>query len=121
MDKRYSALRTIGTFYKVLGIVAGAITILIVGAICFTSVLGGAALGSIGSELGGASRYGGLFSGVLGGIIGSLIALLYGGGLSVTLYAMGEGVYLLIALEDNTRSTTAAIQALARGPAEPRA
>jgi hypothetical protein len=118
MEKRYSALRTIGTIYKVLGIVAGAITVLVVVALCLISVLGGAALGNISSNLGGASSSGGLFPGVLAGLIGSFMVVLWGGSLSVTLYALGEGVYLLIALEENTRNTALALQALARGPAE---
>ncbi len=75
MEQRYTALRTIGSIYKVLGIIAGAITLL--------AVLG---LGRfLGSFLGG-------------GFLGILVMLIYGGGIALTLYAAGEGVFLLLAL-----------------------
>lgn len=105
MEPRYRALRIIGTIYKVLGGLAGVITVLLVLAICATSVLGGAALESLSTELGEGSAAGGLFGGVVGGILLSLIAILYGGTISVTLYGFGEGIYLLLALEENTRAT----------------
>lgn len=101
MEKKYNALRTIGTIYKVLGGLAGIVTILIVLSFCATSVFGGA-FDILSSSRRGMGM-GGL--GVLGGIFASLAALIYGGGAAVTLYALGEGVYLLIDLEENTRAT----------------
>jgi hypothetical protein len=47
----------------------------------------------------------GLFGGALGGLIASVVGIIYGGGLALTLYAAGEGISLLIALEENTRAT----------------
>lgn len=105
MEKKYNALRIIGTIYKVLGIITGLITILLVLAVCVTSVLGGAAIDQLGQSFGGSHGAGGIFSGLLGGLIFSVVGILYGGGLAITLYAMGEGVYLLLALEENTRET----------------
>jgi hypothetical protein len=87
MEQRYTALRTIGSVYKVLGIIAGAVTLL--------TVLG------IGSFLGG-------FLG--GGFLGILVMLIFGGGIALTLYATGEGMFLLLALEENTRVTATALQ-----------
>jgi hypothetical protein len=106
MEKRYRALRTIGTIYKILGIITGALTILVVIGICGTSVLGGTALGNAGRDYGNSLMPYGMMGGALGGILGSLIVVLYGGTLTITLYGFGEGVYLLLALEENTRATT---------------
>lgn len=105
MTKKYGALRTIGTVYKVIGVIAGLITVLTVIGLCGMSVLGGAAVDSFANEFGTESGFG-IFSSLLGGILAGLGAFIYGGGLSITLYAMGEGVYLLIDLEENTRETT---------------
>ncbi len=111
MEKRYVSLRIIGTIYKIAGGIVGAITILLVLGICITSLLGGAALDSFSRQFGrDPGGFVGVFSGFLGGIIGSLLAILYGGGLAVTLYALGEGVYLLLALEENTRATVLLLQ-----------
>jgi hypothetical protein len=105
MEKRYVALRTIGNIYRVLGIIAGAITILAVLFICGSSLIGGAS-GSLANQYGGYSFLGT----ALGGLLMGLIAILYGGLISLTLYGMGEGVYLLIALEENTRLTATLLQ-----------
>jgi len=110
MEKRYAALRVIGTIYKVLGGIAGIVTILLAIGICASSVLGGAAMGNLGREFGGDPRVAGLLSGFLGGVIGTVLVIIYGGGFAVTLYALGEGVYLLLALEENTRATVALLQ-----------
>lgn len=104
MEKKYKALRTIGTIYKVLGIIAGVLTVLAMVAFCATSIFGGAAFDMLNSGRDGMGM-GGVFGGVFGGIALALGALIYGGGAAITLYAFGEGVYLLIDLEENTRST----------------
>jgi hypothetical protein len=48
--------------------------------------------------------------GVVGAVIGSLVAILYGGGLGLTLFAFGEGIDLAISLEENTRLTAMLLQ-----------
>lgn len=106
MEKRYAALRIIGTLYKIFGAIVAAITLLAVLGICATSVLGGAAVDSLGHDTG----FAGLFTGVLGGLIFSVVAIIYGGSIAITLYAAGEGVYLLLALEENTRATVMLLQ-----------
>lgn len=107
MERKYRALRTIGVIYKILGIIIGALTLLSILGFCATSLLGvgGAALSrDIPNILGGAA------GGAVGVIIFSIFAVLYGGGLAVTMYAFGEGVDLFIALEENTRKTTALLE-----------
>ena len=106
MERRYRVLRTIGSIYKVLGIVVGALTLLSLLGICATSLLGfgGAALDSgMRGILGGAG-------GPVGAIVFAIFAVLYGGGVAVTMYAFGEGIDLFIALEENTRATAALLE-----------
>lgn len=110
MEKRYSALRIVGTVYKVLGAVAAVLTILAVLGICATTVISGAALGSVGQDFGRDMGMGGLFSSVVGGVFLAVFTVLYGGVIAVTMYAVGETVYLLIAVEENTRTTAMILQ-----------
>jgi hypothetical protein len=107
MDKRYRALRTIGTIYKVIGAILAVITILGAIGICITSIAGGAAFNSILSQY---SNSAGTLSGIFGGVLLGFIVILYGGLMSVTMYGFGEGIYLLIALEENTRTTASLLQ-----------
>ncbi len=106
MEKRYTGLRTIGTIYKILGGLAGIITILVALGFCAFSLMAGASPSSLNRELAAA----GLMGGVISGILGSVFVIIYGGGIALTLYAAGEAIYLLIALEENTRATMLAIQ-----------
>ncbi|MGD8814997.1 MAG: hypothetical protein PVI78_11045 [Anaerolineales bacterium] len=104
METRFRALRIMGTLYKVLGGIIGAITILSAVAICLSSVLGSAVMGSFLRDIGGGDGIGSFFAGALGGVLVGLITLIYGGTMAITLYAMGEGVYLLLGIEENTRA-----------------
>jgi hypothetical protein len=110
MEKRYKALRFIGTVYKVIGIIVGALAVLGAIGFCALSAIGGTALSSLGNSYGYSSGAGGLFSGLLGGVLVGGLMLLYGGITAITLYALGEGVYLFIGLEENTRATAALLQ-----------
>ena len=110
MDKKYPGLRITGTIYKVLGIIMGIITILAVIGICLTSILGGAAMDSFANSMGGNTGVMGSLGGVLGGLIGGFLALLYGGAMSLGLYAFGEMMHLMVAMEENTRATVALLQ-----------
>jgi hypothetical protein len=107
LDKRYRALRIIGTVYKIFGILAGIMTIFSVLAVCGTSTIGGMALDEFSREFGGEQMFTGLLSGVLGGVFISLFIILSGGVTALGLYALGEGIYLLISMEENTRATAA--------------
>ena len=105
MEKRYKVLRTVSFIYKLIGITAGIITVIIALAICATSLLSGAAIDSMLYGFGNDPGFGGyLGTGVIG-IIFSFISILYGGLFALTFYAFGEGINLLIALEENTRAT----------------
>jgi hypothetical protein len=109
MEKRFKVLRFVGSVYKILGIIIGAITILSALGFCLTSILGGSALASTlqGLNPNGGGQGLGVLGGVVGGVIVSLVTILLGGIYAVTIYALGEAVYLLIALEENTHLTAA--------------
>lgn len=109
MERKYAGLRLAGTVYKVLGIIVGVITILAALGICVTSLLGGAAMNSLAGDFGGNAGMMGSLGGVLGGLLGGLFALIYGGAMALGLYAFGEMMQLMIALEENTRATAAVL------------
>jgi hypothetical protein len=116
MEKRYRALRVIGTIYKVLAAIVAGITLLSILGLCATSILGG--LGQAAFFRGnGFGFFGGLFGGILGALIFSVVGIIYGGAISLTLYAFGEGIDLLLALEENTRMAAMALQHQANLPA----
>ena len=52
MEKRYNALRIIGTIFKVLGVMVGILTLLALLATCAASFFGGAAIEQVGRDLG---------------------------------------------------------------------
>ncbi len=110
MEKRYGALRTIGLIYKILGGIILALTVMTVIGICATALLGNVLPLGFVREFGMRPWTGILARGVVGAIIGSIIAILYGGGLGLTLFAFGEGIDLAISLEENTRLTATLLQ-----------
>ena len=115
MEKKFKALRFVGTVYKVIGIIAGVLTIIGALGSCLFSILGGSLMTSFINSVdnyggGGSSGPAGVLGGILGGVIVGGLILLYGGIGSITLYAFGEGIYLLIALEENTRTTALLLQ-----------
>ena len=112
MERRYHALRTIATIYRVLGYIVAVLTILAILAICGLSVIGGAGLQSVSRDfdLGISSRASGIAGSIFGGLIISLIVLIYGCVVAISLIAFGEGIYLLIAVEENTRKTALLLQ-----------
>jgi hypothetical protein len=114
MEKRYRALRIISTLYKIAGAIVLVFAILGAVGACLAGVLGGSAMEQLSRDLGG----GGLISGAVAGIVGGIAALIGGGLSGLTIYATGEGISLLIAMEENTRATAQYLAAQAR-PAVP--
>ncbi len=109
MEKRYRALRFIAVFYKILGVIAGLIDLLLVVGACASSFVGSSVLSQV------TENYGYTFNGsvaglVLFGLISGLLLLILGGDLALTLFAIGEGISLFIALEENTRATLLVLQ-----------
>ncbi len=101
MEKRFRALRFVGTLYKILGVIAAVLTAFVALGFCLFAVTGSSVLSRYSQDIG----IGSLGSGALFGGLAALGALLYGGLVAVSLYAIGEGIYLFLALEENTRAT----------------
>ncbi len=113
MEKRYGALRVIGTIFKILGVLVGIFAVLGALALCGTALLGGAALANAGREAG--LPFAG--AGVVGAIISGLFSLLIGIIWAVTLFAVGDFVSILLSIEENTRSTAVMLRSQPQPPA----
>jgi hypothetical protein len=111
MQTKFSVLRFISGFYKVIGIIVGVLTILSVLGICATSVLGTTVLSGLNQDLqqsGVPMLFGA--STILGGIISAFFTIIMGALVSLGLYAFGELISLLVSLEENTRATVLLLQ-----------
>jgi hypothetical protein len=110
MEKRFRALRLVSTVYKIVGIIIALVTILGAIAVCLAGVLGGGLMQTLFSSQDLSTL--GLLTGGMAESIGALVAgamaiggLLYGAFAAITLYGVGALIDVLIALEENTRST----------------
>ncbi len=110
MEQRYHALRTIGSIFRILGYIALVLTILAALAICGVSVISGTAIESASQQFGFTSSGTGFLGGLFGGLIAGIFVILNGGLIALLLVASGEGIYLLIGIEENTRKTTYLIE-----------
>lgn len=104
MEKKFKILRIIGKIYKILGIISAVMTILAAVGMCLASILGGAAMNSMVREMSGVPVRMGA-GGAVAGVIAALLVVLYGGMIAISFYGLGEGVDLIINLEENTRKT----------------
>ena len=110
MEKRYRALRLVGTLYKILGAIVLVLAIIAAIGVCLAGILGGQALSEFSRDYGGDFRNLGVFSGALGGIISGVFTLIGGGIGGLTLFATGEAIYLLMDIEENTRAARLVVQ-----------
>jgi len=108
VERRYGALRFIGTVYKIMGVIVAILTVLAAVVVCLGLVLGPASIAGLRDQLGAdaASVLGGTMALSLGGIAGVISGFLT----ALLLYGVGEAVYLLIAMEENTRATALLLQ-----------
>ena len=111
MQTKFGVLKFISGFYKVVGIIIGVITILSALGICLISILGATSASGLNQNLqnsglplalGASSVFVGIIS-AIGTIVGGALAAL-------GLYAFGELISLLIALEENTRATATMLE-----------
>lgn len=103
MIKKYKALRLVGTIYKIIGAIILVITIIGAAGSCISGLLGGALLSGFANQLSlntSPTDSGGM---AVVGIISGFVILLWGLIAGVTTFALGEGIYLLIDIEENTR------------------
>lgn len=117
MEKRYRALRIVGTLYKILGGIVLVVAIVSAIGICLAGILGGQALADFNRDFGTGLNTVGAFGGVVGGIVSGLAFLIGGGIGGLTLFATGEAIYLLIDIEENTRASRQAAAQPLPGPA----
>ncbi|PWH16891.1 MAG: hypothetical protein DDG58_08985 [Ardenticatenia bacterium] len=122
VEKRYRALRVIATICRVAGAIMGVLVVLAALGICLNLVFGVSAITLFEPEhpfsrprflpwwWGWGTGPGfAVIPGVGGLILAGLIIL--GGGLQALLwYGFGELIYLLLALEENTRAAATALQ-----------
>jgi len=108
MEKRFRALRIIGTIYKVFAFI---VLLLGVGVGLIYLVVG---------LIGGASAYSrdasfAALGGVVG-IVGGIAIVIYAAIVFLILYGAGEAVFLVLAVEENTRETNMILRSLSSRP-----
>ena len=117
MERKFGALRLTGTLLKILGGIAAVLTAISLLGVCGTSLMGGAMIDTLGSEFYGDYGWMGMFGGIAGGLILSGIVIINGFGLALMLYAMGEGIFLILAIEQNTRPQAVVMETTEAGTA----
>ncbi len=110
IEKKFRVLRIIGTIWKILAWIALIVGILSAIGILLTSVLGGGIMREFGRQYGDAPWASWAF-GLAGGLVAFAISLIGTIVYFLALYAVGELVYLLLSIEENTRLTGQWIQA----------
>ena len=94
MEKKYTVLRVIATLYKIAGVLIALGTVLAVILMIVGVAAGDRALRQYGFD-----------SGPVVAFIGVIITFIAGGLSALGVFAIGEALYLLIGLEENTRFT----------------
>jgi hypothetical protein len=107
--RNYGALVTIGVIYKVLGLIVGVITLLAIVGFCVSVFTGGAAMTNLSQRMGVPAAYA-----ILVGIIVGGIQLVYGVAATLTFYAFGAGLQLLVSVAKDTQEALALLRE--RGP-----
>jgi len=114
VEKRFTVLRIVATLYKILGWI-----ILVVGTLASLGIFVAGLLGGAGVSqyMSRGSQLGGLMSGALGGLVAAVISFLLTLLYFVLTYGVGEVIYLFVAIEENTRATSAWIGRWQQPPA----
>jgi len=114
VEKRFRILRIIGTIYKILAWI-----ILVVGTLSSLGILVAGLMGGAGMSqyMGRDSQLAGLMSGVVGGLIAAVVSFILTLIYFVFVYGVGELIYLFLAIEENTRFTSAELARWLQAPA----
>lgn len=112
MSKKFGVLRFIGTVYKIIGIILAVIGVLAAVGVCVATFAGGYAFGEMSRQM-GLQDWG--MIGPIGGIVTGLGILIGVGLAAISQYAIGEAIFLFLAIEENTRATAALIQRQQQG------
>lgn len=102
MEKRFRALRVVGTLYKVLGVIVLVIGIIGGTIACVAGIAGSTALRDMSSQFGMDMPMQG--AGILTAVLAAGASVLGSAIGGLTLYAAGEAIYLFLAIEENTRA-----------------
>lgn len=115
--KKYKALRTIATIFKILGILSLVLTILLALASCLYYGVMGASFSNLSREFYGVT---GGDSGIVvaAGIILGFAILIYGGFSSLMIFGAGELIYVLLDIEQNTRESSELLRISARSASQ---
>lgn len=116
MEKKFKALRFIGTVWKVLAWITLIIGVLSSVGMLLASIFGGGVLSQFGQQYGEMPWVSWVF-GLTGGIVAFGVSLIFTIIYFLLLYAVGEFIYLLLAIEENTRLTVQWIQSPPAAPA----
>ena len=100
MEKKFTALRVIGTIFKILAWIA--LLAGVVGAVL--ALVAGITMGGQDDLLG--LNLGGPLAAIAMFIVILIVAIFY----FLAVYAVGEAIYLALAIEENTRSTAYVVQ-----------
>jgi len=108
MEKKYTALRIISLFYKILGVIIGIVSLLtIVFTIISQPVI----------DFGFFRPSGGLV--LVFTIVMALLELVMGGLIALGVYALGDLIALLMNIEENTRFTALILRDSMNPPVQP--
>ncbi|MBN1312051.1 MAG: hypothetical protein JXB30_11590 [Anaerolineae bacterium] len=103
MKKRYKTLRLCSTIFKVIGGIVAILTLLMILGICIWSTVGGRDFSRLG-ELGPDPVRMRVLGHMAGRVIFALMGFLYGGTIATLLFALGEGINLLLGIEENSQT-----------------
>jgi hypothetical protein len=115
MEKRYGALRFIGTIYKLLGIIVLILAVLASLGACAGALIGGENFRAAAAQ----SNFPLLAAGPIVGIIFAFFGLLYFSVIGLALIAFGDFISLMLSVEENTRTTAALLRGQAPAPSVP--
>lgn len=105
MEKRFRALRVVATVFKILAWIDLVVTIFGALGVIVTGVLSSAKSGGSLSQTPFLSALAGPVAGILSGLLIVVFGLIQ----FLMLYAMGEAVYVILSIEENTRLTAMAV------------
>ncbi len=104
VQKKFTVLRVVSTIFKVMGwivLVTGVLSAC--GSLAVGAMPGLLATGARGSNVASATAFAGM--GILGGVLFGVGVIFFAVLYFLLLYAFGDMIHLLVALEENTRLT----------------
>ena len=113
IERRFGAIRIISTLFKILGTIVLIFSLLFAVSICASGVQLGSQASSLLSDLSQSQNNDLGFLGPMisiAGLITGFIPALFGASIALILFAVGEGIEVLLEFEENTRLTSNLIE-----------